>query len=254
MKGKDIVVFLKNNISALFIIHYSCQNLNDANEGYSPRVTSIAVLHIDSDTMHSFSIHLVAEIEKIERDKISDHYDELEAEMLKKFFTFVGEHQDAYWVHWNMTNINYGFEAIEHRYRVLTKEDPPHIEDSRRYNLSSLIQAVYGKNCVDHPKMAKLMELNGGKNRYFLTGQEEVQAFVNKEYIKLHKSTMAKAYWFKNMFHRLTKGKVNTKRSNWRTKISRATEHWSAKLLGFVAVLYTIIQLLASTFGSLNGS
>lgn len=248
MKAKETVEFLKKSLPAVFIIHYSCQNLNDANEGYSPRVTSIAVLHIDSDTMHSFSIHLIAEIEGIARENISDHYDELEAKMLGKFFDFVGAHQDAYWLHWNMTNINYGFEAIEHRYRVLTKEEPPHIEDSRRYNLSSLIQAIYGKDCVDHPKMPNLMELNGGKNRNFLTGQEEVQAFENKEYIKLHKSTMAKAYWFKSMFFRLAKGKVKTKRSNWRVKITRATEHWSAKLLGFVAVIFTFIQILIAAF------
>ncbi|BDQ34171.1 hypothetical protein [Pseudodesulfovibrio portus] len=249
MKAKETVEFLKKSLPAVFIIHYSCQNLNDANEGYSPRVTSIAVLHIDSDTMHSFSIHLIAEIEGIARDNISDHYDVLEAKMLGKFFAFVGAHQDAYWLHWNMTNINYGFEAIEHRYRVLTKEEPPHIEDSRRYNLSALIQAIYGNKCVDDPKMLKLMELNGGKKRDFLTGHEEVQAFVNKEYVKLHKSTMTKAYWFKSMFFRLAKGKVKTKRSNWRVKITRATEHWSAKLIGFVAALYAVYQILTSAFG-----
>lgn len=246
------MIFLKKSQPALFIIHYSCQNLNDRNEGYSPRVTSIAVLHVDSDTMHSFSIHLIAEIEKIERDNISEHYDELEAKMLRKFFNFVGNHQDSYWLHWNMTNVNYGFEAIEHRFRVLTQEEPPHIEDSRRYNLSSLIQAIYGKDCVDDPKMPNLMDLNGGKNRNFLTGQEEVQAFAKKEYVKLHKSTMTKAYWFKSMFFRLAKGKVNTKRSNWRVKIERASEHWSAKLLGLVAVLYTLYQLISSAIAGVR--
>lgn len=247
-----MITQLKKNISSLFIIHYSCQSLNDANEGYSPRITSIAVLHAPSDTMHSFSIHLIAEIEEINREDISDHYDELEAKMLKKFFKFVSENQNAYWLHWNMSNINYGFEAIEHRFRVLTKEDPPRIDDSRRYNLSSIIQVMYGSDCVDHPKMPNLMELNGGKNRDVLSGAEEAQAFTNKEYLKLHKSTMAKTYWFKKMFNRLVERRIKTKRSNWATKISRATDHWSAKLLGFIAVLYTLYQLFASAFKAIN--
>ena len=88
MNTKEKVEFLKKNISQLVAIHYSCQNLNDFNEGYSPRITSIAVLHLGSGTMHSFSIHLIAEIKKINRDQIEEHYDDLEAEMLSNFYTF----------------------------------------------------------------------------------------------------------------------------------------------------------------------
>lgn len=95
-----------------------------------------------------------------------------------------------------MSNINFGFEALEHRYRVLTDKVPSKIADANKYNLSSLISDIYGSNYVDHPKMPNLMELNGGKPRDFLTGLEEVEAFDRKEYIRLHKSTMSKVYFF----------------------------------------------------------
>lgn len=249
MKVNDEIKFLTKNISSLLVVHYSCQNLNDNNEGFSPRITSIAVLHVGSSTMHSFSIHLIAEIKKISRDEIDKHYDDLEAVMLEDFYKFVQEHQDHYWVHWNMSNINFGFETLEHRYRVLTEETPPKVDDSKKRNLSSLISEMYGKDYVDHPKMPNLMELNGGKPRDFLTGAEEVEAFERKEYIKLHKSTMSKVYFFKSVFHKLQSKKLSTTRSNWPSKLNGALESLPAKALALIAVLYTIGQLGYSAYG-----
>lgn len=254
MKASDEIKFLTKSITSLLVIHYSCQNLNDNNEGYSPRITSIAVLHIASSTMHSFSIHLIAEIKKISRVEIHNHYDDLEAIMLEDFYKFVQDHQGSYWLHWNMTNINFGFDALEHRYRVLTDKTPPKVDDSKKYNLSSLVSEIYGKNYVDHPKMPNLMELNGGKSRDFLNGEEEVEAFTRKEYIKLHKSTMSKVYFFKSVFHRLQSRKLNTARSNWRAKLNQVVESLPAKLLALIAVLYSIGQIGYSGYQTMKPS
>lgn len=254
MSATDDIKFLTKNENSLLVVHYSCQNLNDNNEGYSPRITSIAVLHVHSSTMHSFSIHLVAEVKKITREEIHNHYDELEAVMLEDFYRFVQQHQDHYWLHWNMTNINFGFETIEHRYRVLCDKAPPKVDDSKKYNLSSLVSAIYGSNYVDHPKMPNLMDLNGGKSRDFLSGAEEVEAFNRKEYLKLHKSTMTKVYFFKSVFHKLQSRKLITKRSNWPAKINRALESLPAKVLALIAVLYTVGQLGFSAYTHLQNN
>lgn len=243
MDARTQVKVLAKNQNNLLVVHYSCQNLNDNNEGYSPRITSIAVFHVGSHTMHSFSIHLIAEVQKIPRDQIQGHYDALEAVMLEDFYTFVQEHQDHSWLHWNMTNINFGFEAIEHRYRVLTGKTPPQVADSKRFNLSALVSEIYGSEYVDHPKMPNLMEINGGKSRDFLTGAEEVQAFTRQEYLKLHKSTMCKVYFFNSVFHKLVTRKLKTAKSNWRERINRSLESTPAKVLGFVTVLFTLFQL-----------
>lgn len=244
MTPRQELAHLRKHIGQLLIVHYSCQNLNDNNEGYSPRITSIAVLHLGSSTMHSFSIHLIAEIRKIPREKIHEHYDDLEAQMLRDFYTFVKDRADYFWLHWNMSNINYGFEAIDHRYRVLTQEVPPKIDDSKKFNLSTLVSGICGSNYVDHPKLTKLMELNGGRHRDFLDGKEEVEAFANKEYIKLHKSTMSKVYFFQGVFHKLGTSRLKTQRSNWPAKVNAVTEHPVAKILGLVAVLFAVFQLV----------
>ncbi|MFZ4701790.1 MAG: hypothetical protein ACOYMG_17220 [Candidatus Methylumidiphilus sp.] len=113
MKSRDTLNHIKQHEANLLVIHYSCETLGDSNQGLSPRITSIAVLHMASSTMHSFSIHLVAEISKVNRDEIHDHYDDLEKDMLNDFHNnFVKSHQDCLWLHWNMSNINFGFEAI----------------------------------------------------------------------------------------------------------------------------------------------
>ena len=232
----------------IYIIHYSCQTLGDGNEGLSPRITSIAVLHLASSSMHSFSIHLIAEVMGIKRDSIEDHYDKLEMEMLEEFYRFVKTIPSAIWLHWNMDNINYGFELLAHRYKVLTQKDAPTIPDSKRQNLSSLILGIYGSKCVNDPKMENLMILNSGKHRDFINGKEEAAAFAAKEYVKLHKSTMCKVYWFKSMYHKLISHKIKTSKSNWKNKISDFTDKPWVKLLGFIAVMITIFQLFYFIF------
>lgn len=233
---------LRQQEANVHIIHYSCQTLGDGNEGLSPRITSIAVLHLESSSMHSFSIHLVAERKGIKREDIPSNYDALEGEMLRSFYALVQGRQEAYWLHWNMSNINYGFEAIAHRYAVLTNESSPQVPDSKKFNLSALITGIYGSGYVDDPKMLKLMELNGGRHRDFLTGQEEADAFERKEYIKLHKSTMSKAYWFRDTYYNLQRRKLNTSRTNFWNRVNEWLEKPFAKLLGFISVVYALFQ------------
>lgn len=248
MKTKEALEHLKLNESNLFSIHYSCQSLADGNEGLSPRITSIAVLHLASSSMHSFSIHLVAEVRNVKKASITSKYDQLEKEMLINFYDFVRSHQDSVWLHWNMSNINFGFEAIEHRYKVLTSEDAPSISDSRRFNLSALILGIYGQNCVENPRMLNLMKLNGGVHRDLLSGSEEVEAFKQKEFVKLHKSTMCKVYWFQSIYLKLQARKIKTSHTNIGNRINEFMEKPFVKILGFVSVIYSLYQLGAALF------
>lgn len=235
---------LKRHETSVLVVHYSSESLGDGNAGLSPRITSIAVLHLDSWTMHSFSIHLVAERSGVAKDQVAGQFDRLEGEMLQDFYAFVQAHADADWLHWNMSNINYGFEAIAHRYMVLTRKSAAQVPDSKRFNLSFLIEGIYGHNYVDHPKMLKLMELNGGRSRDFLTGAEESEAFAKQEYVKLHKSTMTKVYRFADIYKKLQTRKLTTSRTNFWNQLSSWLEKPHVKFLGFLSVLYAIVQFV----------
>lgn len=231
----------------IYFIHYSCENLNDENAGYSPRITSIAILHSNSNQMSSFSMHLVAEEMHIARDEISHRYDEIERLMLERFFTFVKSRCDkAQWVHWNMNNINFGFEALEHRYRILTENEPFHINERCRWGLPTLLFQKYGRGYAKDPKMVSLMELNGGKHRDVLTGTEEVSAFKAGEFAKMHKSTMQKVYFFKHIFTLMNANKLHTETNQWKYRINLLYQSPIVQLVSIAGVIGTIISLLVA--------
>ena len=235
------IKYLIENKSRILFIHYSCENLTDKNQELSPRITSIAVLFSNGHTLRSFSIHYTAEVMDIDRGEIEKNYKNIEKEMLSDFFKFAESKYDYIWLHWNMTNINYGFEALEHRYKVLLKKDAYHINEENRYNLSKLIFDKYGKKSVDDPKMENLMILNGGLHRDFLSGINEVNAFNNKEYLKMHKSTMCKVYWLSSIFSLFLANKVKTKRINWKLLTDKIFNHPLTRIISIASAIFTII-------------
>ncbi len=244
----DALTSLRKHLESILIVHYSSQSLNDSNEGYSPRITSVVVHNLESRISHSFSIHLEAEIKRVSKGEIEGRYDELEKSMLKNFFDFVKNNPNHNWIHWNMRNIHYGFEMIEHRYKVLggNEDDITNIPDRKRFNLSDLILDIYGEDCVSHPRMGQLMSLNGGEPKGFLSGENEALAFSNKEYVKLHESTLSKVGWFREMFLLLLDKKIKTQHSNWRIKAHNFCESIWLKLLGAATLIYGVCYSVLS--------
>lgn len=174
----------------LLIIHYSCESFYNITDGRSPRITSIAVRYYRTGQTISFSIHKVAEKEG-KLDSIEDYYNELEKKMLDDFYEFVSRHSNYNWIHWNMRDINYGFEAINHRYSVIGGSPIP-INDNNKYDLARKIVDIFGDYIKGHPRLEKLIEKNNITKRDFLGGAEEAAAFENKEFVKLHQSTLRK--------------------------------------------------------------
>ena len=76
-----------------------------------------------------------------------------------------------------MRNLTFGFEHLEHRYRVLGGNDASVVPVERHINLNDIFSDRDGIDYAGHPKMKSLVELNGGTHRHFLTGPEEVEAF-----------------------------------------------------------------------------
>lgn len=234
-----------NNKHNVYVVHYSCQNLNDDIEGFSPRITSIAVLHLRSKQMSSFSMHIIAEELEIKKDEIGKHFDEIEKNMLERFFTFAEKKgKSTYWLHWNMNNMTFGFQVLEHRYKVLTKKEPYHIDENSRYSISSMLKAKYGSQYARDPKMMNLMELNDGKHRDFLTGNEEVTAFKANEFVKMHKSTMCKVYFFADVLERMNANELKTETNQFRYKVNELYKNPIVQIVGILGVLGTFISII----------
>lgn len=69
--------------------------------------------------------------------------------MLGDFYKFVKTHLSYNWIHWNMRDINYGFQAIDHRFSVLGGK-PISIPDSQKFDLARKLVDIYA-DYADHP-------------------------------------------------------------------------------------------------------
>lgn len=232
------------------IVHYSCESFYDREEGRSPRVTSVAIRNYDSGQTESYSIHKIAEQRGLGITQIPDVYDDLEKEMLNEYFTFMKQNQGLLWVHWNMRDINYGFAALEHRFRVLGGE-PFVLPEGKKFDLARALIDLYGVAYTGHPRLATLIKKNEIAHRDFLTGQEEADAFDNQEYIKLHQSTLRKVDILANIFGRAADDTLKTN-SKWLQRyglhpkviLELMKEHWIYGSLSVIVLFGGFLRLI----------
>jgi hypothetical protein len=242
---------LTNNPENVVVIHYSCQSFYDRPDGASPRITSIAVRNLGTGQTTSFSIHQMAERDKkLKLDQINAYYDELEKKMLKEFYEYAEQHQSHIWLHWNMRDINYGFPALEHRFKVLGGK-PFEIHESRRCDLARVLVGLYGVGYIGHPRLARLVEKNKISDRDFLTGEDEAQAFEKGEYVKLHQSTLRKVDILANICSRTADGTLKTNArfheiygGYFAYAKERLAAHWIVALLGIAGAIASIVALI----------
>lgn len=222
-----------------YLIHYSCESFY-APDGHSPlanstRVTSIAIKNLKSGQTKTWSIHKAAELcgqltsltamvkanaplvsqskgnDAAQADstvRISQTLNPLELDMLKGYFAFLENHTDSTFVHWNMRDDNYGFSALEHRFRVLGGT-PVILHDNKKFDLARELITLYGKRYASHTsqsgrkgRLMSVIELNKISDTDALQGPEEAAAFVNGEFIKLQQSTLRKLDVMANIFDR----------------------------------------------------
>lgn len=247
-----------NNKRELFVVlHYSCESFYDIKDGHTPRVTSIAARNLASGQTSSFSIHKSAEQDGIPQGGISEHYDALERNMLDEFFDYLKSRSGYSFIHWNMRDINYGFQAIEHRYKVLGGF-PFVIDDSRKFDLAKELIALYSVTYAPHGdsgRLHSLMALNSITAKDVLTGAQEAKAFDEKEFVKLHQSTLRKVDVMANILERVFDGSLKTKAS-WQERngihpavlIELLKEHWGWSvflgLLGSIGLAASLKELL----------
>jgi len=203
---KDI---LKDKNKSL-IIHYSCESFITSH-GNTPRITSICIRYLGTAQTKSFSIHLQAQFDKKDFNNLTDlDYDELEKKMLDDFYKFAERHKDFKWVHWNMRDSNYGFDAIANRFRILGGK-AFEIDEDRKYDFPRILGKIYTYGYEKNKPDGRLLNLatrNNISTIDALKGIDESTAFDNKEYLKLHKSTLRKVDLIDSLIDRTDKNEL----------------------------------------------
>ena len=205
---RELVNKIYDNAIRSYLIHYSCQSFYENATGGSLRVTSIAVRNLKSGQTHSWSLHKAAELAG-QLLNIQENIDQHEHDMLAEYFEFLEAHRDATYIHWNMRDENFGFAALEHRFRVLGGK-PYILNDDKKLDLARELVTLYGRKYAPHtsPKgrkgrMMSIVEINSIADLDALQGAEEADAYNNAEYLRLHRSTLRKVDIFANIFDRI---------------------------------------------------
>ena len=257
-KARGILRELVGSPDNVVIVHYSCESFYDRVVASSPRITSIAVRDYSSGQTRSWSIHQVAE-EQHALDDLEQRYDDLEKGMLADYYRYVSENPNAKWVHWNMRDINYGFLALDHRYKVLGGE-PRVIPEVKKYDLARILVDLYGVSYIGHPRLQRLVERNNITKKDFLTGAEEAEAFEAHKYVQLHQSTLRKVDVIAGIMERACDGSLKTNAS-WREIYGAdiaglyelVTDHWSWKVTSLVAVPATLVGAVLAVIALVRG-
>lgn len=198
-KGLKRIELIKNNSSETLLIHYSCESFLNTN-GRSPRIVSISIMDLETSQTNTYSIHLQAQFLKYDFNNLTEiEFDECEKKMLSEYYKFLQKNKTKYFVHWSMNNSNYGFKAIDNRYRILGGR-PNEIENKFKINLGETLCLIYSdfySKDGNGGKLHNLSFLNNFKPREFLKGSEEAECFENREWLKLHYSTLSKVKLFK---------------------------------------------------------
>jgi hypothetical protein len=113
-----------------------------------------------------------------------------------------------------MRDINYGFAALEHRYRVLGG-DPVVIADDHKFDLAPLLIDCYGIGYIGHPRLQRLIERNNITRMAFMSGAEEAAAFEARNYVGLHQSTLRKVDVIANIAERAHRRTLKTNATWW---------------------------------------
>jgi hypothetical protein len=182
-------------------------------------------MHYATRQTLSFALHAEAESLGISKDDVDSNYDAIEKALLERFYIFLRDRREKYWVHWNMRNLTFGFEHLEHRYRLLCKSEPPSVPIEVRLNLNDILIERYGPDYVGSPRLKNLMLINGGLD------------------VRMNSSTISKVEFFRHVIGLAIRGKLRTVGTGFLVRVDRLLEGRAARVITFVAALAGVISI-----------
>ena len=240
---------LTEDPSKVLFIHYSQSNTFDDDDDYgniSPIITSIVVKSLNGQIDQQFAIHFEADKADIPIDEIQYSYRDLELRILKAFNDFVKRHRECNWIHWDMKNIHFGFEAIKHRHEKIFGDlkNYNEIPINNKKNLRDIIEGMYGESFVNGPDTLKtLLTCNSGNidNNTYLGSNVESTEFEHKNFTNVIKSVDLKVDFIKNATKKLISRKLVVLNKNRYAVFVDTVNHPIFTFIGWVATIAAFI-------------
>ncbi|WP_338812709.1 hypothetical protein V9L05_15195 [Bernardetia sp. Wsw4-3y2] len=234
--------------SQVLCIHYSYSNTYDDEYGdISPIITTIVIQSLDEQIYKQFAIHLEANKAGITKDQIQDSYMDLELRVLTQYNNFVKRNKACYWIHWDMKDMSFGFEAIKHRYEKLFENLSEYCEIpvNNCKNLSKIIEGSYGENFAEGPDTLKSLMLENSKNidcNKYLGLREESIEFEKKNFTTVADSVDLKVKFMSIALNRLKDKKLVIPNKNYYARFEDFVTHPVFTFIAGGASIYGLIS------------
>jgi hypothetical protein len=245
--ARKTVEGLENNPSQALLIHYSRQNLMDNESGIAtPRIIAIMVKSVDGGQTECFAIHHEAEKADILLENITNYYDLLEERLLRAFNAFVKANRNCKWIHWDMNDVHFSFEAIRHRYCVMVEEEGKDFQEislQNRVNLNSLLKEIHGDDYEIEPVFENLMKSNnhGVCKHDFLTMEDEAKAFIKLEFPLILKSLVCKVDFLTEILNKTIENSLSISNTKSSKKHRRPYEEHPILALIKSSIFWTVL-------------
>lgn len=222
--ARNKVDWIISNKSKVIVIHYACGNIYDSQ--VPVRIGHISCLRMTSGQSKGFSF-----IDYKERHPTSTD-DEVEKFLLEEFFHFVQVNKN--WLHWNMKDSNYGFEALENRYKALGG-NPTSFDSNKTINLATILKSIYGDDYARNPKMYDLSRLNNILPRNFLKGDVEADRFSSGNLREVGLSCNSKVGLFSHILNLIKENKLLVRKN--RFDYFKSMWKWILAAISFLALI-----------------
>lgn len=220
---KDISDYVRKKHNYIFI-HYARQNGFSDEYEKGPRIAVIATMAAENEQYKVFSLKKSADILGCDFFLLTENeQDNIEFNMLNEFFEFVKQNKDKIWLHWNMRNNNFGFAAIEDRYKKLGSKQQNyqqfHFEESKLINISVLLKKKYGSNFAKSVywngilsgKMYDIFTLNHINDLEILNGLQEIKEYILKNINCIEQSVQGKLKAYKIIMEKTADNALKTR-------------------------------------------
>ncbi len=244
--------------SQVLLIHYSqLKAFDDEYNEISPMISAIVVKSLDGNIEKHFAIHLEADKANFSIEGIENSYRDLELRILKNFNEFVKRHSNALWVHWDMKNIHFGFDAIKHRFEKILEglnglnERYEEIPFNNKINLCQILKEMYGEKFADNPdKLASMMKVNNEEilNNSYLILETEAEEFERKNFTAVLGSLDCKVDFISKALKLLSEKKLKVCNKNGYAVFIDFISHPIFNLIGWLATILALALTLESIF------
>ncbi|MDQ1294872.1 MAG: hypothetical protein QG608_2757 [Actinomycetota bacterium] len=181
-------------------VHYASESFITSKDR-PPAISSIAVYDLHSSDVQGFS--------RADAPPCVEGEDR-EIDLLKRFYCHLDTLQESRILHWNMNRPEFGFSALETRYRYLTEKNPSCAPLRRLYDIDTLIASQYGENYAPHQKLESVARLNSLDLRSFMSGKNEAAEFDKQNWSGIARSSASKAKIIGELLKLLVSGRIRT--------------------------------------------